>query len=157
MHVLTSVVLVAATLATGVGGGAVATSLLPSLSALEVEAQDRPAVVIANGGMLAEGLRGMSPDRAQPPMMPLDRSDDPSSTQLPPVCASGPWKSPLYPQNGVTLWDRIRVSSHGDRRAFLLGTAIQVHAGSAGASPFAAEATPPKRDAAPGNAFDKAA
>ena len=132
MTALTSVVLVVVTLATGLGFGAMATSLVPSLPALKEGAQDRPAVVMANGGVLAVGAHGVRSDRVQPPMMPLDRSDDPAPTRLPPVSASGPWKSPLYPQKGVTLWDRIRVSARGDRRAFLLGTAIEVHAGSAG-------------------------
>ena len=52
-----------------------------------------------------------------------------------PSLPTGPPKSPLYPQNGVTLWDRIRVSSKRDRRAFLLGTAIQVHAPDYAATP----------------------
>jgi hypothetical protein len=46
-----------------------------------------------------------------------------------------PWASPLYPQNGVTVWDVIRVSSQRDHRAFLLGTAIQVHAPAMAATP----------------------
>jgi hypothetical protein len=43
--------------------------------------------------------------------------------------------NPLFPQNGVTLWDRIRVSSKRDRRAFLLGTAIQLHTPAIAATP----------------------
>ena len=51
--------------------------------------------------------------------------------------ATGPWASPLYPQNGVMLWERIRVSAKQDRLAFLLGTAIQVHAPFAATTPGA--------------------
>ena len=36
--------------------------------------------------------------------------------------------SPGFPTPGVSLWDQIRVSSPGDRRAFLIGSAIQVRA-----------------------------
>jgi hypothetical protein len=136
MHALTSVVLVVATLAIGLGLGAVTTSLTASLQASGERAQDHSAVVMADGGMLAIGPDGVSPDHVQAPVMPSDLDGEPASTPLPHESASGPWKSPLYPQNGVTLWDRIRVSSHWDRRAFLLGTAIQIHAGAAGESPL---------------------
>jgi hypothetical protein len=43
--------------------------------------------------------------------------------------------NPLFPQNGVTLWDRIRVSSKRDHRAFLLGTTIQLHTPAIAATP----------------------
>src|SRR5262245_6317836 len=49
--------------------------------------------------------------------------------------STGPWLSPLYPRNGITLWDRIRVSSLQERRAFLLGTAIQLHTPATAATP----------------------
>ena len=136
MHALTSIMLVVVTLAISLGLGAVTTSLTASLQASGVRAQDHPAVVMAAGGALAVGPDRVSPDRVQAPVMPLALDGEPASTPLPPVSAAGPWKSPLYPQNGVTLWDRIRVSSQRDRRAFLLGTAIQIHAGAAGASPL---------------------
>jgi hypothetical protein len=127
MTALTSVALVLATLATSLGLGAMATSLTPSLPALEERAQDHPAVGTAYGDVSAVGLYGMSPDPVQLLVMPLDLDGEPASTPLPPASAAGPWISPLYPQNSVTLWDRIRVSSSRDRRAYLLGTAIQVH------------------------------
>ena len=47
--------------------------------------------------------------------------------------ASGPWVSPLYPQNGVPLWGRIWLSPETDPRAFLLGTTILLHAPATGA------------------------
>ena len=136
MHALTSIMLVVATLAIGLGLGAVTTSLTASLQASGERVQDHPTVAMAAGGALAVGPDGASPDRVQAPVMPLDLDGEPASAPLPPARAAGPWKSPLYPQNGVTLWDRIRVSSQRDRRAFLLGTAIQIHAGAAGASPL---------------------
>lgn len=60
-----------------------------------------------------------------------------------PSVSTGEPKSPLYPQNGVTLWDRIRVSSQRDRQAFLLGTAIQVHAPDYAATPGPRSDPPP--------------
>jgi hypothetical protein len=70
-----------------------------------------------------------------PLVMPIDLAAQAASTALPAVSATGPWASPLYPQNGVTLWDRIRVSWYQDRSAFLLGTAIQLHAPETAATP----------------------
>jgi hypothetical protein len=134
MNVLSSVVLVLATLAIGLGLGAITAGLTAPLPAPEGSAQDRP--LVAGEGALPMGHRSASADRVQPPGTPRDRWDDPTPTPVPPMSARGPWKSPLYPQNGVTLWDRIRVSAPRDRRAFLLGTGIQVHAGAAGASPL---------------------
>jgi hypothetical protein len=64
-------------------------------------------------------------------------SHAPTQRQFSPSSTTGPWRSPLYPQNGVTLWDRIRVASQVDRRAFLLGTAIQLHAPMTAATPGA--------------------
>ena len=71
---------------------------------------------------------------AEPPT-PTDVADEPDPPALPHVSDTGPWKSPLYPQNHVTLWDRIRVSSPRDRRAQLLGAAIQTHAPETAATP----------------------
>jgi hypothetical protein len=136
MHALTSVVLVVATLAIGLGLGAVTTSLPASLPTPGEPAQNQPAVVMAGGTALAVGPDRPSLTRVQPRVMPVDRNGAPALTSLPPVSTTGPWKSPLYPQNGVTVWDRIRVSTQRDRRAFLLGTAIQIHAGAAGESPL---------------------
>ena len=136
MNVLTSVVLVVATFVMALELGAVTASLTPSLEAVGVPAQTGLLVGFTSGTSGREGtLR--RPDRglSQPAPMPMDQAGTPSPVALPRVSATGPWKSPLYPQNGVTVWDRIRVSTQRDRRAFLLGSAIQIHAGAAGASP----------------------
>lgn len=135
MNMLTTVVLVFATVMLALGLAAISAGLTSPFPAPAGSAPDQPAVVMANGGALAVGSHGASPERVQPPVLPVDREGQAASMPLPPMRASGPWKSPLYPQNGVTLWDRIRVSSPRDRRAFLLGTAFQNHAGAAGASP----------------------
>jgi hypothetical protein len=132
---LTTVVLVFATGMLALGLAAVSAGLTSPFPAPGGSAQGLPAVVMANGGALAVGFPAASSDRVQSPVMPVDRVGQLAWTALPPVSATGPWTSPLYPQNGVTLWDRIRVSSPRDRRAFLLGSAIQIHAGAAGASP----------------------
>jgi hypothetical protein len=67
--------------------------------------------------------------------MPVALAEQSAVPALPTMSATVPWKSPLYPQNGGTLWDRIRVSTKRDRRAFLLGTAIQIHAPATAATP----------------------
>jgi hypothetical protein len=72
---------------------------------------------------------------AQPLAMPRDWAEQVAATGLPAVSTAGPWISPLYPHNGVTLWDRIRVSVQQDRRAFLFGAAIQLHAPVVAATP----------------------
>jgi hypothetical protein len=76
--------------------------------------------------------------------MPRSPGGQPAPSPFPRVSADGPWVSPLYPQNDVTLWDRIRVSSSSDQRAFLLGTAIQVHAPQTAATP-ASRFVPPSK------------
>ena len=137
MNVLSSVVLVVATLAMALGLGVVTASLTPSLEAGGDPAQTRLVVGFSHGARGPSGnLRGAGDDLSQPAPMPMGQGGRPSLAPLPHVSATGPWKSPLYPQNGVTVWDRIRVSTQRDRRAFLLGTAIQIHAGTAGASPI---------------------
>lgn len=75
--------------------------------------------------------------RSEPRAVPLHVTDEPSAASLPPALLADPPISPLYPRNHVTLWDRIRVSSKRDVRAFLLGTAIQVHAPAIAATPGA--------------------
>jgi hypothetical protein len=53
------------------------------------------------------------------------------------------WKSKIHARNDFTLWDQIRVSSQLDRRAFLLGTAIQIHAPETAATPGPRDAPSP--------------
>ena len=137
MNVLTSVVLVVATLAMALGFGAVTASLTPSREAPGDPAQARLLVDFTHGASAPEGNpRGAGHEFSQPIPMPMSRGGTPSLAALPRVNVTGPWKSPLYPQNGVTVWDRIRVSTQRDRRAFLLGTAIQAHAPETAASPI---------------------
>src|SRR5688572_9104221 len=127
MTLLSSVVLVVATLAIALGLGVVTASLTPSLEAMGNPAQTRSLVDLTHGASGREGSRrGAGDDLSQPVSMPMGEGGTPSPAALPRVSAAGPWKSPLYPQNGVTLWDRIRVSTQRDRRAFLFGTAIQI-------------------------------
>jgi len=137
MNVLSSVVLVVATLAMTLGLGTVTASLTPTRETPGDPAPDRRFVGLTSGTRGPErNLRGAGHDLSQPAPMPMGQGGTPSLAPLPRVSATGPWKSPLYPQNGVTVWDRIRVSTQRDRRAFLLGSAIQIHAGAAGASPI---------------------
>jgi hypothetical protein len=135
MNVLTSLVLVLATAVMALGLGVVMASVTPSTETPAGPAQDRPPVVVAGDDALEVGPRGSGHERAQPPAQSLDEAGAPSPPSLGRASATGPWTSPLYPQNQVTLWDRIRVSSQKDRRAFLLGTAIQVHARATATTP----------------------
>ena len=136
MNVLTSVVLVFTTLTIALGLGAVRASLAPTTEVSGAPMQDRPVVVIASAGAWEKGRSGFRHD-APPPTSRLDLTRVPTAMGLPAVGSTGPWKSPLYPQNGVTLWDRIRVSSHKDRRGYLLGSAIQIHVPATAAIPTA--------------------
>ncbi len=135
MNVLTSLVLVFTTAALALGLGVVMASMAPSTETPGGPVQDRPPMVVAGDGVLEVGPRGSGDERAQPPAQPLDGAGAPAPASLGRASATGPWVSSLYPQNGVTLWDRIRVSSQRDRRAFLLGTAIQAHARATAATP----------------------
>jgi hypothetical protein len=133
MNAISSLVLVFVTVAMGLGWVAVAASLSldapghddvgrwsPSISIDQADTSGPAAFGVPQGG---EDLITLHPTGTQVP------------GSLPPVISIGPLKSPLYPQNGGTLWDRIRVSSKRDRRAFLLGSAIQIHAPAAAATP----------------------
>ena len=134
MKALSSLLLVVVTAAMGVGLVAVTASLQLDAGA-HPGARDRrpsgrdvrrePAAV----QITAEGARRRtwkSPGELGGIATPAER---------PHGSVARPWISPLYPQNGVTVWDRIRASSQRDRRAFLLGTAIQVHAPTVAATP----------------------
>jgi hypothetical protein len=143
MNVLTSLVLVLTTAAMALGLGVVMASMAPSTETPGGPAQDRPPLVVAGDGALEVGPRGSGHERAQRPAQPLDLARASAPASLGRASATGPWTSPLYPQNRVTLWDRIRVSSQRDRRAFLLGTAIQAHARATAATPGPRFALPP--------------
>jgi hypothetical protein len=137
MNMLSSVVLVVTTLTIALGLGAVTASLTPSLATPKDPAYDQLLVGVVHAVRAPDkDLPGVSRALSQPLLIARDRGGAPTPAALPRVSATGPWKSPLYPQNGVTLWDRIRVSTQRDRRAFLLGTALQLHAGAAAASPI---------------------
>ncbi len=114
--------LIAVVLAFAVGLSMVVVSLEPLERATHVTLTARHAR-IAQGSAASRGS-----DWGVAPTHPTPQSADWAGT-------SGPWTSPLFPQNGVTLWDRIRVSSKHDRRAFLLGTAIQLHTPAIAATP----------------------
>jgi len=121
----------------------VTASLAPPSDGPHVSAPEwRRGVLPAPG---VPGLRSIASryERAQPAGASLQRVDFPAPAAFPRVSATGPWKSPLYPQNGVTLWDRIRVSSQRDLRAYLLDTAIQIHAPATAATPGPRPVVPP--------------
>jgi hypothetical protein len=124
----TSLVLVVATAAIGLGLATVAASLEPPAVWSPRDAAGR--------GQLKMPSRTAPEVHFGSPATAVTRASarhghrfiTSTGTEFPRVSAAGPWISPLYPQNGVTLWDRVRVSSQKDRRAFLMGAAIQIHA-----------------------------
>lgn len=136
-------VLAVAIVALALGLAAVLTSLVPASD--ETRAQPHRARRLAIEVVLAvKSPRLASHDRARARPRAQAAAGAPLPTVFPPGSAGGPWISPLYPQNNVTLWDRIRVSTRKDRRAYLMGTAIQLHAPEAAATPGARRAYPSK-------------
>jgi hypothetical protein len=134
MNALSSLLLVVATAAIGLGMAAVTASLLPGAGAnpgaLDRRQIGRDVSLEPDAAQIeAEGAR------RRPWKSPQELGSIATPAELPRGSVARPWVSPLYPQNGVTLWDRVRVSSQRNRRAFLLGTAIQVHAPAVAATP----------------------
>lgn len=128
-------VLVVGAVALALGLASVTASLAPFELGLSVRAPDAPRVAMVRDRALAMEPSGPADDPPRSPTMPRAVGGESVAVALPRTSATGPWRSPLYPQNGVTLWDRIRVSSQRDRRAFLLGTAIQMHAPAIASTP----------------------
>lgn len=124
-HRVRGLVVVIGAVAMALGLALVTMSLLPRARFEASPGQGR-ALSMSDHTMASTG---------QPLAMPGDLAEQSAMAALPTINATGPPKSPLYPQNGVTLWDRIRVSTKRDRRAFLLGTAIQIHAPATAATP----------------------
>ena len=142
MNVLATVTLVIASTAAALGFGAVTVSLMPPPGGAHDAAWTWAPTVGAGGAASATWSRESGHDRAPLTTMSWDRESEPDRAVLPLGSSPGHWASPLYPKIGVTLWDRIRVSSPKDRRAFLLGTTIQVHARAAAATPGPRSALP---------------
>ncbi len=129
----TDVMLVVSSVAIALGLGAVAASLAPAPGDEGEIAWQQPPMVVTRDNAPRPGASYDHP--AGSPATPGQRASRPAFGAYPTVSATRPWKSPLYPQNGVTLWDRIRVSSKRDPWAFLLGTTIQIHAPETAATP----------------------
>ena len=130
--------LVFGTLALAVGLAAMTASLTLVPGERWDDASERQPKVVIQVGTPRPPLHAASnaPARlAAPHGSPMDQAVAPAWAVLPDGHGSGQSASPLYPQNNVTLWDRLRVSSKRDRRAFLLATAIQLHAPEAAATP----------------------
>ena len=123
------------TVAVVLGLAAVTASLAPSTDGTVVLRPHWPRSSIGRAMAAAVPPPQADPASVQLLAMPMDLADRAASPAFPAVSATGPWASPLYPQNGVTLWDRIRSSTSGDRPAFLLGTAIQLHAPATASTP----------------------
>jgi hypothetical protein len=119
MNALSSRLLVVATAAIGLGMVSVTASLLPG-AGVYPEARDRRPIgwdvrLEPDAAHLdAEGARRRTWKS------PGASGGIATLAEHPRGSVAGPWVSPLYPQNGVTLWDRVRVSSQQDRAAVLL-------------------------------------
>ena len=135
MSVAASLVLVVCSLATALALGAVTMSLAPASGDPGHAARGRSPMALARGGEWDVRPRESAADPAQPAALPVNPVDEYHPDERPRVTAPDLWVSPLYPRNGVTLWDRIRVSTPGDDRAYLMGIAIQLHAPAIAATP----------------------
>jgi hypothetical protein len=126
--------LVFATAALALGLAAVTASLAPSIDEMGDPIQRRPRTGVSRAASLAAPPPVAGRDQA-PLGTPMKLAGASVLADVVQFNAAGPWNSPLYPQNGVTLWDRIRVSSKRDRSAFLFGISIQLHAPETAATP----------------------
>lgn len=142
MNVFATVVLVIASAAAALGLGAVAASLAPPPGGADETVWAWAPPAGAGGAELAATSRESGHDLAPLTTMPWDREREPVWAVLPRDSATGQPASPLYPKIGVPLWDRIRIGSPKDRRAFLMGSTIQVHARAAAATPGPRSALP---------------
>ena len=142
MNVLASIPLVIASTAAALGLGAVTVSLMPPPGGAHDAAWTWAPTVGAGGAASATRSRELGHGGAPLTTMSWDREREPVRSVLPLGSSPGHWASPLYPESGATLWDRIRGNSPEDRRAYLLGTAIQVHARAAAATPGPRSAHP---------------
>ncbi len=130
MHTGSSLMLVVACTVVGIGLAALGASLTLDITDRAGVIQQRSPsriygqLTVASGATLVEE-----------PLMTRQRHKALIAEAPPSVSTTKTAKSPLYPQNGVTLWDRIRVSSQRDRQAFLFGAAIQIHAPETAATP----------------------
>lgn len=127
--------LVVGVVALTLGLAAVSASLAPTAPEPGDHAPDRPRSVMAAAGPPGLPPRFSGVERAPRSPDIADVADTPIPAPPANAVFGRPSISPLYPQNGVTLWDHIRVSPSRDRRAFLLGTTIQIHAPEIAATP----------------------
>ena len=110
MKALSSLLLVVATAAMGLGMAALTASLLPAAGAHPGAWERQP---IGRDVSLEPGAAQLDADgaRRRPWKTPGTPGGIATPAELPRGSVARPWVSPLYPQNGVTLWDRVRVSS----------------------------------------------
>lgn len=133
--------LVMAVLAFAIGLSMVAASLAPLDHPSDPASHLRHARGATEPGPSPGDTRGVTPARTSP--RSADGADWRRPERVPPPATVGSVTSTpfprgnvsLFPQGHVTLWDWIRVSSPRDRRAFLMGTSIQLHAPTTAATP----------------------
>ena len=145
MHTVSSLMLVIGTMAFALGLGTITASLTHEIGDNRGTGLGRSPQAAESGKELGALPGSLDHVIAITRAVVTTRGTDRERSTLPQVSATGPWTSPLYPQNGVTLWDRIRVSSKRDQRAYLLGTAIQIHAPAVAAVATRSSTTPEPR------------
>lgn len=133
MHAVSSLILAAACVAAGL-------ALAALVAGLKIDTGDRVDVMDQRLALTRDQVDSGATDlsyhtQAGETLVTQPRGEAASFVAPMPGATTGTPKSPLYPRNGVALWDRIRASSKRDRSAFLLGTAIQIHAPEAAATP----------------------
>lgn len=116
-----------------------ATALGVGVVALASEGTDDHLVIQRHTPIRIEGSTPLAPvpSTDTPAEVPLVTRDRPGATaaETPRSVTFNSWKSEIHARNGFTLWDHVRISSQQDRRAFLLGTAIQIHVPEIAATP----------------------
>lgn len=125
--------LVVKVLAFSLGLALVAASLMPvdqpAYRSLPMGHPDMPHRLVARPARFA-GVVLTKPSASSTNVAAARRSEFRSSDR-----GTGPLASPLFPQNGLLVWDSIRLSSKHDMRAFLLFTASQIHSPAIAATP----------------------
>lgn len=135
MRAFPSLLLVACTVALALGLTAIAAGLAPVAGDPDAPGRERVVAITLVAPSPDAVSREWGEGRAPASIFAAEPESAPSPAALSRFSPAGPWKSPLYPRNDVTLWDRIRTSSPRDRDAYLQGIGIQVHAPATAATP----------------------
>jgi hypothetical protein len=124
--------LVVGTVTVVLGLAAVIAGLAPSAMSTSTAPSERPRL---SASATAAPVRPPRAGLAQAPPPERGLVDQPDAAARSHGSATDPWRSPLAPQHGLTLWQRIQVSTSTDFQVFLVGSAIQLYAPQTAATP----------------------